>query len=114
MKASIFTLTFALAGSALAQERFRCRCTDGSQNVVAGIEGICRSRGGEAEGSQLCIKAASRLTDAGCATVRQGSRAECIVDNLSDYPGSSLSESAAAAATPAPKARAVQELPQDA
>ncbi|KAF6804491.1 hypothetical protein CSOJ01_10151 [Colletotrichum sojae] len=109
MKSSIFTLAFALVSSALAQQRFRCRCADSSGNNVAGIEKICQSRGGVAETSQLCIKATSRFSDSDCATVQQGSKGDCIVDTISDVPGTTVTVKGRSVATPVPRA----ETPQD-
>ncbi|KAF4806538.1 hypothetical protein CGCSCA5_v014299 [Colletotrichum siamense] len=105
MKASALTLAAALFSAALSQELFRCRCADANSKNIAGITGLCATRGGVAEESRddLCIKLTSKLTDEDCAKIQQGAKGDCIVDNLDE--GTTLVTTVYASATATPTAR---------
>ncbi|TDZ25113.1 hypothetical protein Cob_v001658 [Colletotrichum orbiculare MAFF 240422] len=93
MKFNLVAASFAVFGTAFSQQIFRCMCVDSTSDPgrvgLTGIENLCKSKGGEAERPDLCIKSRSRFTDAECNGVKQGATGICIEDTISNPNGAS-------------------------
>ncbi|TDZ33934.1 hypothetical protein C8035_v000671 [Colletotrichum spinosum] len=104
MKFNLVAASFAVFGTAFSQQIFRCMCVDSTSDPgrvgLTGIENLCKSKGGEAERPDLCIKSRSRFTDAECNGVKQGANGICIEDTISNQTGSTTT--LAPTATPRP------------